>query len=154
MIMQAALVVFMVICTLLLIWVIVTFIMLQFKKHKSKHDINTIQNNNTSILINCKTCNRKISSNATVCPHCGEPVKNEGKNKNGVEIAMGICSGLAVLINPLSLLSIAGFILSIITLSTKETKRGYAVFCLILNIITFLYFWYALLNLTVTLTLI
>lgn len=25
-----------------------------------------------SILINCKTCNKKISSNAEVCPHCGE----------------------------------------------------------------------------------
>ena len=117
--------------------------------------INTMHNSKNSALIQCKICHHQISKNANVCPYCGEPINNEDKNKSSIEFAMGICSGLAILINPLSLLSIAGFILSIITLSNKKSaKHGYAIFCLILNIITFLYFWYKLLNLTVTLTLI
>lgn len=32
-------------------------------------------------LIKCPECNNDISTNATVCPHCGNPLKAETKTK-------------------------------------------------------------------------
>lgn len=54
-----------------------------------------------SILINCKTCNKKVSSNAEICPHCGEKLnftdeeiqnaeKVNKKNKLIISIAVAI----------------------------------------------------------------
>ena len=32
-------------------------------------------------LITCPTCGGKISSNAAVCPHCGEPIRKTAKDR-------------------------------------------------------------------------
>ena len=36
---------------------------------------------NMAELITCPTCGGKISSNAAVCPHCGEPIRKTAKDR-------------------------------------------------------------------------
>lgn len=36
-------------------------------------------------LIQCSVCGKDISENATACPHCGEPMKNERVSQKIVE---------------------------------------------------------------------
>lgn len=37
-------------------------------------------------LIYCKECGKQLSSNASVCPNCGNPQEANQKNNNGIHI--------------------------------------------------------------------
>lgn len=64
---------------------------------------NRIQNPRKSVLIECKTCHQKISSNATTCPHCGEPVSfteeeiKQAEENNNYELIFYVI-GIVILI--------------------------------------------------------
>ena len=48
--------------------------------------------------MNCRACEREISSRAAVCPHCGIKVSSRGGAGTGFWVVLAIVTGLAALV--------------------------------------------------------
>ena len=97
-------------------------------------------------LIECKECGKEVSSKATTCPNCGNPINNKGANKdavqqktNGFAITGFVIGLVSMLIDPVGIFGTLAVVFSSIGLgkikNNGQKGKGLAVTGLILGIV-------------------
>ena len=97
-------------------------------------------------LIECKECGKEVSSKATTCPNCGNPINTKGSKENGGEqktngfAITGFVIGLvSMLIDPVGIFGTMAVVFSSIGLgkikNNGQKGKGLAITGLILGIV-------------------